>query len=255
MKQVVKGASEQAPSTTRFSELFASMINHELRNALNAVSAAASLLELRGDGDDRIRTPASRITVSAARLDRMLSQLVDFTRIELDGALVLIREPLDLLELTEAVLDELPVEHRARVVLKSDDDVQGRWDRDRLAQALATLIGNALQHGAEGGQARVTIQRETSSTMDDTLVVDVESEGAMSGEALAGLFVPKRRPAPANPSRGLGLGLFVAKHVALAHGGQLEVRSSQGRTRFTLRIPAQPAPTLKPQSAVGPKHA
>ena len=49
----------------------------------------------------------------------------------------------------------------------------------------------------------------------------------------------------AQPPSGLGLGLYVAQHVALAHGGQLDARSAQGRTRFTLHMPTQPTPITK----------
>jgi len=252
----MKRASDQGPETsgTRFSELFASMINHEMRNALNVVSTAASLLELRADSE-KIATPVTRIALSASRMERMLSQLVDFTRIELDGALVLIREPVDLAELAESLVEQLPVELKARVVIKSEGDVQGRWDRDRLAQTLSTLILNALHHGTPNGQARLTIQTEPDGGYARNAIVDIENEGEMPEAVLDDLFTPKRRPAaPAHTPSGLGLGLYVAQHVAHAHGGQLEASSAQGRTRFSLRLPAVPAPLTAPKK-VASKHA
>ena len=247
-----KTADEVKAGATRFSELFASMVNHELRNALNAVSTAASLLEMRADSE-KIATPVERIALSAARMERMLSQLVDFTRIELDGALVLIREPFELAEVVESLIAELPEGLRERVALEHDDDTDGRWDRDRVSRALSTLISNALEHGARDAKVRVAIRSDEGNA--DHILLTVESEGEMASEVVDQLFVPKRQVAhKGHAPSGLGLGLYVAQNVAHAHGGALEVRSAQGRTRFTLRLPVQPTPSIRPSKPTD-KHA
>lgn len=242
------------PRTHRFSELFASMVNHEMRNALNIVSTAANLLEMRADSE-KIATPVHRISVSAARMERMLSQLVDFTRIELDGALVLIREPVELDELLQDLVSELPEAHRNRIVLQKVGDLESSWDRDRIKQAIGTLLANALQHGAQDGSVRVNVDAESSTGSVRDVAIEVESQGEIAPDVLEGLFVPKRRAPHAVAASGLGLGLFVAQHVAAAHGGALEVTSGQGRTRFTMRLPAQPAHASIPPAKVTAKHA
>jgi signal transduction histidine kinase len=241
------------PRTHRFSELFASMVNHEMRNALNVVSTAASLLEMRAESE-KIATPVQRIAVSAVRMERMLSQLVDFTRIELDGALVLIREPVELDELVHDLLAELPEAQRKRVSIGEPCDVEGSWDRDRVKQALLTLVSNALQHGTPDAlvHVRVSVDAGTDSTRE--VGIEVESEGEIAPAVLETLFIPKRRAAQPAAASGLGLGLYVAQHVAAAHGGVLEVSSAQGRTRFALRLPAQPAHVAK-SAKVTIKHA
>lgn len=240
MKQAGNEATASAMRATRFSELFASMVNHEMRNALNVMSTAASLLEMRAESE-KIATPVHRIAVSAGRMERMLSQLVDFTRIELDGALVLIREPVEPTDLLEDLMAELPEEHRNRIAFKDSSDVQGSWDRDRVKQAISTLISNALQHGATNAVVRVAVDAGPGSGSDREVSIEVESEGAITPEVLETLFTPKRRAPHAAASSGLGLGLYVAKHVALAHGGELLVGVAKERTRFTLSLPAQPA--------------
>lgn len=247
-----KTTDDLKPGPTRFSELFASMVNHELRNALNAVLTAASLLEMRADSE-KIATPVQRIALSASRMERMLSQLVDFTRIELDGALVLIREPFELAEVVEGLVAELPDPLRERVIVEQIEDTDGRWDRDRVTRLLSTLIANALEHGAHNGEVRIAIR----SDPDDAgrILVEVDNEGEIPSDVLKKLFVPKRLATRAGqPPSGLGLGLYVARHVAQAHGGDLEVRSAQGRTRFTLRMPVQPTPSIRP-SKPADKHA
>lgn len=247
-----KTAGGAKAGTQRFSELFASMVNHELRNALNAVSTAASLLEMRADSE-KIATPVERIAVSAARMERMLSQLVDFTRIELDGGLVLIREPFELAEVVEALALELPEDERERLVVQHDEETDGRWDRDRITRVLSTLVANALAHSSYGSKVQIAIRADEASA--DHVRVTVDSEGEIPGEVLEELFVPKRRATRLGPGpSGLGLGLYVAQHVAQAHGGELEVSSANGRTRFTLRLPVQPSPSIRPGRPAD-KHA
>lgn len=253
MKDVADEVTAAAARATRFSELFASMVNHEMRNALNVMSTAASLLELRAESE-KIATPVQRIAVSAGRMERMLSQLVDFTRIELDGALVLIRELVEPTELVEDLISELPEEHRNRIAFKDSSDAQGSWDRDRVKQALSTLIANALQHGVPNAIVRVTIGAESGNGSDREVSIEIESEGEVAPDVLQTLFKPKRRPSHAVASSGLGLGLYVAKHVALAHGGVLAVDASKERTRFTLSLPAQPAHKSLPPKVTA-KHA
>jgi signal transduction histidine kinase len=254
MKRDSESADDRTvPRTHRFSELFASMVNHEMRNALNVVSTAANLLEMRAESE-KIATPVKRISLSALRMERMLSQLVDFTRIELDGALVLIREPVELDELMQDLLSEIPEPQRKRVVIAEANDVQGSWDRDRVKQALTTLVVNALQHGVADAQVNVSVSLDANLGATREVGIDVESQGQIAPDVLETLFVPKRRsPQPAAAS-GLGLGLYVAQHVAAAHGGVLEVSSAKGRTRFTLRLPAQPA-HVATAAKVTVKHA
>lgn len=253
MKHAVDEALTAAKRTTRFSELFASMVNHEMRNALNVVSTAANLLEMRAESE-KIAKPVQRIAVSATRMERMLSQLVDFTRIELDGALVLIREPVEPGELIDEMLAELPEEQRARIAFKGAREVQGSWDRDRVKQALATLIVNALQHGTANAVVRVSVASDVDGDRDREVSIEVESEGAIAPDVLEKLFTPKRQAPHGATASGLGLGLYVAQHVAVAHGGALEVSSAHERTRFTLSLPAQPAHASKPPNAAA-KHA
>jgi signal transduction histidine kinase len=225
---------------TRFSELFASMINHDLRNALSAVSTAANLLEMRADSD-KVAVPVGRIVLSAARMERMLAQLVDFARIEIDGALVLVREPIELDELVLGLIDDLPAPSKARVALTTAGDLQGQWDRDRITHLIATLLANALQHGAQEKPVRVHIQEE-----DREVCVEIENEGEIAPEVLETLFVPQHRKTREHVPSGLGLGLYVARRVASAHGGTLDVQCAGGRTCFSLRLPSHHIP-VKPE--------
>jgi signal transduction histidine kinase len=166
----------------------------------------------------------------------------------------LIREPVELDELVRDLLAELPEAQRMRVSISQPCDVEGSWDRDRVKQALLTLVSNALQHSTPDAavHVRVSVDAGTESTRE--VGIEVENEGQIAQEVLESLFIPKRHAAHPAAASGLGLGLYVAEHVAAAHGGVLEVSSAQGRTRFALRLPAQPAHVAKP-AKVTTKHA
>jgi signal transduction histidine kinase len=118
--------------------------------------------------------------------------------------------------------------------------LRGWWDRSRLAQVASNLVGNALTHG--NPQAAVTL---TIEDCGETVELAVHNYGpVISEEQRATLFEPFRRGASARSgTRGLGLGLFIARQLVVAHGGTIDLRSStEEGTTFTARLPrgAQP---------------
>jgi sigma-B regulation protein RsbU (phosphoserine phosphatase) len=134
------------------------------------------------------------------------------------------------------VVDELKVTAPARVVRVGHvGEEDARWDPDRIAQVVSNLVGNALQHGSADAPIVVESRIEV-----DQATLSVTNHGApIPSEALPHLFEPfvRATSAPASTSS-VGLGLFIAREVVSAHGGTLEVTSSQVEgTRFTVRMP------------------
>ncbi|MEZ4270437.1 MAG: PAS domain-containing protein, partial [Myxococcota bacterium] len=97
---------EELARTVRFSEIFIGILGHDLRNPLNAITLAANLLEMQLDSTP-MKKPVSRILGSAHRMERMISQLLDFTRIRLGGGIPIVHAPVELKELSQAIIDEL----------------------------------------------------------------------------------------------------------------------------------------------------
>jgi signal transduction histidine kinase len=227
--------NDELARAVRFSEMFVGMLGHDLRNPLSAITTAAQVLSRRAESD-RVLLPAKRITSSAARMSRMIDQLLDFTRIRLGSGIPLERAPVDLLEIVRGVVDELefgPVANRIRIEWAGD--VGGQWDGDRLGQLASNLLGNALAHGA----ADQPVSARIDGT-NDPVVFEVHNRGAMPAEALAGLFQPfgsgveKRR----QHSGGFGLGLYITQQIVLAHSGTIEVTSSlDDGTRVIVTLP------------------
>jgi len=219
------------------SEMFVGILGHDLRNPLSAVLAGAQIL--RHDLlDARSARVVGRIVSSGERMARMIEQLLDFTRARLGEGISLDRVPLDLAQLAREIVDECrAASPSASLRIAALGETGGAWDRDRVSQVLSNLVGNALHHGESGGEVAVSLDGT-----DPALVsLAVHNRGAVPADLLPVLFDPfrgTREPQrDSAPSRGLGLGLYVARQIALAHGGELAVVVLDGGTTFTLRLP------------------
>ena len=182
-----------------------------------------------GTAADRERW-IGRILGSATRMHRMIELLVDWVRVVQLGGFPLRRERVDVGEVARAICDEQAAVNPGRAVQTSvAGETVGSWDGARIAQALGNLIGNAYQHGT--GPIEVGVRGER-----DAVEVRVMNEGApIPPESLPRIFEPFSQ---GRENRGgLGLGLFITKQIARAHGGDLFVTSSPERTSFTLRLP------------------
>jgi signal transduction histidine kinase len=207
----------------RYEEVVTRLVGHDLRSPLGAMMMAADCVG-RLNLDDRANRHAARIAASAARMSEMIDQLLDYTRISLGGGAALVLGDVDLGELAEAVLGELEVE----VAVARTGDLRGRWDADCLAQVLTTVIGNAVAHG----DAAIQLTGEA-----DEVVARVHNTGALSAAALARLFEPGGPDRKRHRSRGLGLGLFVARAFVAAHGGAITATSDEAGTTIRIALP------------------
>jgi signal transduction histidine kinase len=219
--------------TVRFSEQFVGMLGHDLRNPLFGITAAASLITRRADSE-AIGTPARRILISASRMERMIEQLLDFTRIRLGKGVPIERRRVSLREICELVVGEFEQTGESAVHIQSVGDVVGNWDADRLSQLLSNLVGNALLHGTGG------VWISLDGTEADYVTLRVANPGGISKEMLPVIFEPFRSAADKKQERssGLGLGLHISQQIVSAHGGSIEVTSSESEeTCFTVRLP------------------
>jgi signal transduction histidine kinase len=230
--------NDQLAHVIRLSETFVGVLGHDLRNPLTAIVTGARLLEHRAESE-KIASPARRILVSAARMARMIDQLLDFTRIRQGQGLPLRRDRVDLANICGLALDELeqPGPGR-RTSVELLGDASGSWDGDRLTQLLSNLIGNALVHGAQGTPvvARIDGRRPV-------VRLDICNAGTVPEHALPFLFQPLQGGEANEDYRsragaGLGLGLFISREIVIAHGGTIDVASSEADgTRVTVTLP------------------
>jgi PAS domain S-box-containing protein len=218
-----------------FQERFLAILGHDLRNPIGAIEMAAGLLQQRGSSDPVTVRVVARIASSTRRMTRIVEQILDLTRTR-TGGLPIQPAPMDLSFALRGIVDELRTLHpMARIELNSAP-LTGIWDRDRLEQVFSNLIGNAVQHGAP--QTAVEVDARAS---DGFAEVEVRNQGApVPPGLLAKLFNPFRRGTKDSRmpgTSGLGLGLFISREIARAHGGEINVRSDERGTVFRLRLP------------------
>jgi signal transduction histidine kinase len=233
---------EEMERAVRFSELFVGVLGHDLRNPLHAITTAANLLEARADSD-KVSRPAARIVASAERMERMISQLLDFTRVRLGGGLPLDRANVDLGQLARSIIEEIEPVYRREIRLETRGDLLGMWDRDRLSQLLSNLAANACQHGTLG----TPIVIEIDGTEPRLTRLEVRNSGVIPPQLLPVVFEPLRHSGEHHEQRegssGLGLGLYITQQIALAHRGAVHVESNEPQgTRFVVELPRS-APT------------
>jgi PAS domain S-box-containing protein len=221
--------SERA--VAEFREMFIGIVGHDLRNPLGSILMSAGRLLQRGHLDDQDAETTARIIRGSQRITRMITQLLDLTRARLGGGLSIEPKPIDLREVCQSVVEEF----EATIQLEMEGDLTGTWDRDRLAQVLSNLAGNAIAYAAPG--TMVTVKARANGA---AVVVEVSNQGdPIPVDVLPFIFEPFRRAQlrKASAAGNLGLGLYIAHQIVLSHGGTLEAHSADGTTTFAMHLP------------------
>jgi len=218
-------------------EIFLGILGHDLRTPLSAVSIVAGLLEEHGELSGLAQKMASQIAVSVRAMERMVSDLLEFTGARLGATMNVTRQPMNIGMLCEEVINELQAVHPSRsFTYEGSGDGNGEWDQTRLRQLISNLLGNAVQHGS----ATTPIGLFTEGS-GDTIVLGVRNQGRpIPREAVTFIFDPLRRNVSddlTRPHGSIGLGLYIAREVATAHGGLINVSSTEKETVFVVRLP------------------
>ena len=222
-----------------FRDMVLGILGHDLRNPLNAMMVSAQLALMRAR-EEPVRTPLERVLTSGERMGRLIEQLLDLTLARLGGGIAVHPRAADLREVVEQALEEITV-GKPRIRLDSVGDLKGTWDVDRLLQVVLTLLFNAVDHGTPGTPIVIRLDGEAPETVELT----VHNLGPVVPENLRdAVFEPARRTDPArrHGARGLGLGLYIAKQVVLAHGGTIAFESSASGNLLRVRLPRRRAP-------------
>ena len=203
-----------------------SIVSHDLRNPLGVVAGAAdTLIELPLDREERERQ-ATIIARSASRMSRLIEDLLDVSRIEA-GAFVVrpsAEEPISVLEEVREMFEVQAEEAEVALAVGPVCDVLVRMDHDRVVQALANLVDNALRFTPEGGV--VTLSGEVLD--QETVSLSVSDTGVgLTQDALDNLF-SRFWQAEGDRKGRAGLGLAIVKGVIEAHGGEVRVESDPG---------------------------
>ncbi len=236
---LLRGKVEALVSLYRHRELLAAkdrdiaMLAHDLQTPLASITAGTDLL-LRAAPTERLHSIAGRVVQTVQRMSAMVTDLTDYARAGQGPIPVNLRET-DLRTVMDRVADECHhLERGDRIRVQADGDLRGEWDADRLQQALGNLIVNALRYG-DGDVVLRGLDAGPS------VELSVHNPGpCIPAERLPQIFEPFRRGT--SIGKGLGLGLFIVREIAAAHGGNVQVTSApEAGTTFVVQLPRQPA--------------
>lgn len=217
------------------------VVSHDLRNPVGTIFTTASLLLDMDIPPERTREHLVGVKRSAQRMNRLIQDLLDVTRLEA-GAMALHSARFPLAEL----LDDVVSAHRRQAedrgvelrVLPAPEGGEGWGDRDRVYQALANLVENGLKFTPEGGVVEVGVRYDGPHT--DTVLRVSDSGPGIPAHDLDRMF-DRFWQASRKDSRGAGLGLSIVRGIAEAHRGRVWVESEEGKgASFFFRLPAAP---------------
>jgi len=218
---------------------FLSIASHELRTPLTPLRLQTQILRrllAHGATPAREKLASSLDTLERQtdRLGRLVSDLLDVSRITA-GKLTLHREQLDLADLAREVVERYAGASRSRIELRTLPAL-GSWDRARLEQVATNLLANAMKYG-EGRPIDVVVQPR-----DGGAVLTVRDRGiGIAPEDTERIFGRFERATSATAYGGLGLGLYIAQQIVVAHGGRISVESAPGEgAAFTVVLPDTP---------------
>lgn len=235
-------------ATVKYSELlehtkdqFLAILGHDLRNPLSTIMIGAEALSTAEDLDDKQARVAARILRGAERMNRMVNELLDFTRASLGQGIPVTRRPMDLGLVCQHMVSDLETRHTdGRLRCAVSGDLRGDWDSDRVTQVVSNLVENALHYGAD---SPVSVVAEAAG---EAVVLRIHNGGPpIPPGPLQKIFEPMVRHATSARDRnttGMGLGLYIAREIVTSHGGTVEVTSTvKDGTTFTVTLPRRKA--------------
>ena len=245
----------QTESITRFlrnldasRELLLGTLGHDLRTPVGAILQSGIYLQRSGGLTPQQQEAATIIATSGARVGKLANNLLEMARVRLGSRMTIERTSVNLTALCRDVVAECTASRPGhQVVLNAGVDVLGWWDEGRVAQLLSNLLENALKYGATASPVTMTLLAD-----DGVASINVHNFGAtIPADRLRWIFEPFSRGGAgegrSNYSEGFGLGLYIAWEIARAHGGDIQVESTDATgTTFTVRLPLgemQPAST------------
>ncbi len=221
-----------ARAAAELQEQFLAVLGHDMRNPLAAIAAGTRLLA-RTPLDERARSLIAMMEQSTARMAVLIDDVIDLARSRLGGQIPLARslEPLE--PALVHVIDEMRATHpRHRIDAEFAVTKPVYADRQRMARLLSNLLGNALNYS--GPETPIEVRVQTG----DSFSLSVTNHGpAIAPAMLDKLFVPFVRGQESGNPQGLGLGLYIVSQIAAAHGGTIDVTSTDEATCFTFRMP------------------
>jgi two-component system, OmpR family, sensor kinase len=233
VEQIKLDAAAQAKQVA--AEELVTVLAHDLSNYITPLKGRLDLMlhRARRLGDERSIQDTEACSRALKRLHAIITDLMDVGRLE-QGIFALSRQPMDLASLVQEIAGVMHTQ-KLKIIVRAPDELRLEADPARIRQALENLIANALKHSPDGVPVDIGVESEKCDD-GEWAVVTVSDEGpGIAPNLMPRLFT---RFAAGPGSQGLGLGLYLARSIAEAHGGTLTVNSTPGQgTSFRLTVP------------------
>ena len=218
------------------------MLGHDLRDPLNSINMAGMVLE-RTDGVGNKGTLGKRIQSSSNRMQRMIGQVLDMSRIDRGLSLGIDLQPVDLAALACDMVEEARLAYPTIVYdLHTAGPAFVLADGGRLGQVISNLLSNARHHGEPNQPITIRLAPRDGPGLG-LAVLEIANSGApIPAETEAALFNPFKRSSLNNPRNrtGMGLGLYIAQQIVREHEGEIDYRHEGGKVIFAVRLPLAP---------------
>lgn len=207
------------------------ILGHDLRDPLNNINLAAHFLE-QGSGENKMGTI---IRNSSSRMQRLIEQVLDMSRIGTGIGLSLKRKEIDVAVLIKELISEARLGYPGiDYQINLPDSLVWQLDPDRLAQAVGNLLSNARHHCETNSVIHLSAKNE-----GEHLIIEVSNEAnEIDPEVVDGLFSPFKKSSSTRGRTGLGLGLYISHEIINGHGGKLSYHYQEPHVVFRILLPA-----------------
>ncbi len=233
---IAESVTYYAREVDRWRHIFLGVLGHDLRNPLNAILLTSELIAQQAVSAP-VATAAQHLLRAGTHMRELLDKLLVYNRTQLGTGFNVDRTDVDLAqtcrEEIELLKTSLPA---ASIRFDAPPSLRARCDPERIREALGNLVVNAHKYGTRGSEIRIELMEAESGA---ELAVSNAGED-IAPETLNQIFDPlKRSHVTEGESErvSLGLGLFVVRQIALAHGGDIETESAGGTTTFRIHLP------------------
>ncbi|MFL5785281.1 MAG: sensor histidine kinase [Bacteriovoracaceae bacterium] len=238
IEQAVNDAATEFSDTLKdIQEQMSHTLAHDMRTPLSVAKASAQLILRRPFDSDNCISKATNVCKSLDRMDYMIRDLLDASRLRAGKELALEFQTCDLDWIGRDIVEEGNFVHEGRLKLISPGECLGCWNEDGLRRLLENLSNNAIKYGEPNTPVTITITQDS-----ETATLSVHNEGKpILHEEKAILFQQYRRTRTTEDTVGWGLGLTVVKGMIEAHKGTIDIVSEKGKgTTFIVKLPKDP---------------
>jgi signal transduction histidine kinase len=221
-------------------DTFLAILGHDLRSPLGTMTMAGDYLTQPSVGTDVTLQIGLRVKRSAATMNAMVNDLLEYARSQLSGEMPITRRHVDVRELCQAAINDVSSAHPdCPFRLSASGNLLGNFDGMRLHQVLSNLLNNAAQYRGKEHPVSISVDGKA-----DKLVIEVQNFGpVIPPDSLRAVFdplvqLPVDEQQSGRPTTSMGLGLFIASEITRAHGGSISVRSDEpSGTVFRVQLP------------------